>query len=96
VADRNEIIRAIKAVSLFSKTGINDITIIFSKNKIIVSAFSGSSGESQVEIEGEIMGEENEITINFRYILDGLNSISSDSVVIKTLNNNTPCLIKPE
>ena len=95
IVDRNEIIRGIKATSLFSKTGINDITIIFSKKKIIISAFSGSSGESQVEIDGDINGDDNEVTINFRYILDGLNSINSEKVILKILNNNTPCLIKP-
>lgn len=94
--DRQEIVRAVKAVSLFSKTGINDITISFHKDKLVISAFSGSSGESQAEVEADNKGGDNEITINYRYLLDGLNNISSERVTLKVLNNNTPCLIRPD
>jgi len=96
LVNRQEMIRAIKAVSLFSKTGINDITIIFLKNKISLSAFSGASGESQVDLEAETKGIDNEITINYRYLLDGFNNIKSDKILIKVLNNTTPCLIKSD
>lgn len=96
LVDRPELIRAVKASALFSKTGINDVTLKFSKNKIIVSAFSGASGESQVEVEANISGGENEITINYRYLIDGLNNIGGDLVRIGILNSNTPCVLKAE
>jgi len=96
VVNRQEMVRAIKAVSLFSKSGINDITAVFLKNKISLSAFSGASGESQVDLEADIKGTDNEITINYRYLLDGFNNINSDKVIIKVLNNTNPCLLKPE
>ncbi|HPY08751.1 MAG: DNA polymerase III subunit beta [Patescibacteria group bacterium] len=96
LVNRQEMIRAIKAVSLFSKTGINDITAIFLKNKISLSAFSGSSGESQVDLEADVKGGDNEITINYRYLLDGFNNINTENVVIKVINNTTPCVLKPE
>jgi DNA polymerase-3 subunit beta len=94
--ERGELIRAVKAAALFSKTGINDITLqIFSK-KITVSAFSGPSGESQVELDAEVAGGDNEITINYRYLLDGLNNIEGPRVVLGVINNSTPCILKPE
>jgi len=96
LVDRAELIRAVKASALFSKTGINDVTLLFSKNQIIVSAFSGSSGESQVEVTAEVTGGDNEITINYRYLLDGLNNIEGPRVKIGILNNTTPCIIRPE
>ncbi len=96
LVERSELVRAVKASALFSKTGVNDVTLLFSKNKIIVSAFSGSSGESQVEVEAEITGGDNEITINYRYLLDGLNNIDTGRVKISILNNTTPCVLKPE
>jgi DNA polymerase-3 subunit beta len=96
VIDKAELIRAVKATSLFSKTGINDIALFFSKDKILVSAFSGQSGESKVELEAEVKGINNEITINYRYLLDGLNNIEGNTVIIDIVNSNTPCLIKSE
>ena len=96
LVDKAELIRAVKATSLFSKTGINDIALFFSKDKILVSAYSGQSGESKVELEAEVNGINNEITINYRYLLDGLNNIEGARVKIDIVNSNTPCLIKSE
>jgi len=96
LVERVELLRAVKAAALFSKTGINDITLVFSKNKITVSSFSGMSGESQIEVEAEIKGGENEITINYRYLLDGLNNIEGTMVRLGILSNKTPCVLRPE
>jgi len=96
LSERVELIRAIKAAALFSKAGINDVTMVFSKNKITVSAFSGASGESQIEVDADVVGVDNEITVNYRYLIDGLNNIEGERVKISILNNNTPCLLKPE
>lgn len=96
LVERGELIRAIKASALFSKTGINDVMLQFSKNKTIVSSFSGTSGESQIELEAEVNGNDNEITINYRYLLDGLNALDGERVKLGVINNNTPCLVRPE
>jgi len=96
VVDKAELIRAVKAAALFSKTGINDITLVFVKGQVMVSAFSGASGESQAELEAEISGDDNEVTINYRYLLDGLNNLEGNRALIEILNNNSPCVLKPE
>ena len=95
--NKNELLRAVKASSLFSKNGINDVFIQFKKNQIIVSSFSNLSGESKIKIAAETEGElENEITVNYKYLVDGLNNIETERVEIGVLNNNTPCLIRKE
>lgn len=96
LVEKSEIIRAVKAAALFSKTGINDVTLLFLKNKIMVSAFSGASGESQIELEAGISGSDNEITINYRYLLDGLNNIEGEMIKLDIVNNSTPCVLKSE
>jgi DNA polymerase-3 subunit beta len=96
IIKRLELVRAIKAAALFSRAGINDVNLKFIKKKLIISSFSRASGESQIEIEVENTGEDNEISINYRYLIDGLNNINEDKIKINILNNNTPCLIKPE
>ena len=94
--ERSELTRAVKAAALFSKTGINDITLLFSKGKMLVSSFSGMSGESQIELEAQVSGIDNEVTINYRYLLDGLNNIEGEMVRLNILNNTTPCVLRPE
>lgn len=98
LVSRQELMRAVKAASLFSKSGINDINLDFpnGKNKVVVSSISGQTGENISEIEAEVNGEDNGVVVNFRYLLDGLNNIDSDNLKIEIIDGNTPCILKPE
>jgi len=98
IVDREELTRATKLASLFSKTGINDINLDFpgGKNKIIVSAVSGQVGENITKLEAKVNGDDNSIVINYRYLLDGLNNIDSEMIKIEVIDGNTPCILRPE
>lgn len=98
IINRSQIIRAAKASSLFSKTGVNDVGLDFSadKNKTIISSTSSQTGESVAEIDSSIKGENNNVVINYRYFLDGLNNIDDENVKISIVDPNTPCIIRPE
>ncbi|MCX6797630.1 MAG: DNA polymerase III subunit beta [Candidatus Falkowbacteria bacterium] len=94
--DRNELLRAVKASAIFSKVGINDVALEFIDSRIIISASSGLSGESRIELAADIKGDNNEIIINYKYLVDGLNNINSDKVKMEIINSNTPCILRPE
>ncbi|MFC1678316.1 DNA polymerase III subunit beta [Patescibacteria group bacterium] len=98
LVSRGEFIRAVKASSIFSKTGINDINLDFplGKNTVIISSASGQTGESVVELSAKVSGVDNGIVMNYRYLLDGLNNIEGDNIKIEVTNGNTPCAFKPE
>jgi DNA polymerase-3 subunit beta len=93
LVNKQEFSRAVKAAAIFSKTGINDVNLEFNHNKIIISASSGQSGESRVDVDAKITGVDNDIAINYRYLIDGLNNIDSENVKIKIVSNNTPCIL---
>jgi DNA polymerase-3 subunit beta len=93
ITSKQNLSRAVKAVAIFSKTGINDVSLEFKNNKIIISASSGQSGESRVDVDAEIEGIDNEVAINYRYLVDGLNNITSDKVKLSVVSNNTPCVL---
>jgi DNA polymerase-3 subunit beta len=96
--NRAELMRAVKAGSIFSKTGINDINIDLpmGKNKIIISSASSQSGENITELDAVVNGKDNAIVINHRYLLDGINNINSENIKLEITNGNTPCVLKPE
>jgi len=96
IIDKQELVRAVKAAAIFSKTGINDINLDFlaGKSEVVVSAASGQTGESIINLGAKISGSDNSITINYKYLLDGLNHIDSDQVSIQTVDANSPCLFK--
>lgn len=96
ITSKQNLARAVKAVAIFSKTGINDVSLEFKNNKIIISASSGQSGESRVDVDAKIDGVDNEVTINYRYLVDGLNNVNSDKVRLSVVSNNTPCVLTAE
>ncbi|PIR93402.1 DNA polymerase III subunit beta [Candidatus Falkowbacteria bacterium CG10_big_fil_rev_8_21_14_0_10_43_10] len=93
---RQDLIRAIKASSLFSKANINDVHFDFpkAKNQAVISSVGSQKGESTVELPIEIIGMDNGVVLNYKYLLDGLNSLNSDEVVLEIVNSNTPVSLK--
>jgi len=98
IIDRQELIRAVKMASLFSKTGINDVNLDFplGKNQVVVSSVSGQTGENITNLAAKVVGEENSIVVNYRYLLEGLSNVEQETVKMEIIDGNTPCLIRPE
>lgn len=98
LANKNELVRAIKASAIFSKAGVNDVALDFKAEtgQINISSASSQVGESSVELKAEIEGDNNDIVINYRYFLDGLNNIASDVVKLDLVNSGTPCVLRPD
>lgn len=98
VIDRLELLRAVKMASLFSKTGINDVNLDFpaGKNQVVVSSVSGQTGENINNLPAKVVGEDNSIVVNYRYLLEGLSNVEGETVKIEVIDSNTPCVIRPE
>ncbi|MCK5416025.1 DNA polymerase III subunit beta [Candidatus Parcubacteria bacterium] len=98
IINKKEFVRAIKASSIFSKSGVNDVNLDFplGKNKIIISSTSSLTGENITELDAKVDGDDNGVVVNYKYLLDGLNNIEGDSVRMEIVNNNTPCILKSE
>ncbi|NCN25779.1 DNA polymerase III subunit beta [Candidatus Falkowbacteria bacterium] len=96
VTSKEELIRAVKTSAIFSKNGINDVILDYKAEvgELLVSAVSGQTGENVTNISAKIEGVDNSITINYRYLLDGLNNIKTDLVKMELIDANTPFLLK--
>lgn len=94
--DKNNILNAVKASSIFTKVGINDVIFNFKKpNSVIIKAANNQLGENQAIIEGEISGEDNNIIFNYHYILEGLANLKEDKFVLEISNANNPAVLRP-
>jgi len=92
---KEELAKAIKTTSLFSKTGLFDVLLELdpAKGKIIVRSTDLQTGENNVELDSKQEGDENSITLNYRYLLEGLNALSGTSVKLKLIDAANPCYI---
>lgn len=93
---KQDLVKAVKVAGIFSKTGINDIGVSVNNNLIKIFSSSSQAGENLVEIKCSVTGDENEIYVNYKYLLEGLNNINSDNIILKIIDNNTPCIISAE
>jgi len=98
VLKRDELIKAVKTASLFSRTGLFDVTlrVLPDQKSFQVSATDANRGENTAVCEADATGSENMITVNFRYLLDGLNAMSTDEILFQAIDGANPCLIKPK
>ena len=94
----NNLIKAIKTASLFTKGGIYDVKleILSAKKELVITSSSAQTGENTSLVEAEVEGVENSIVLNYRYLLDGLQNINSDTAILEINDGNNPCLLKPE
>ncbi|KKR08250.1 MAG: polymerase III subunit beta protein [Parcubacteria group bacterium GW2011_GWC2_39_14] len=97
VVATSELVKSIKAVALFSKLGIFDVNLKFNSAKgLIIEATNSQLGESKSEMAVAFAGEDNETTLNYRYLLDGLNNISAEEVELSLVDGNVPFLVRPK
>ncbi len=98
VLSRAELQKAVRAASLFSKQGLFDVHVSFdpeSSSCTIESADQGT-GKTKTILKGEVKGVANEVTLNFRFLGDGLAAMSGDKVRIKQIDSLNPVLVTPE
>ena len=96
VIRKEDLQRAVKTASLFSRTGLNDVHLKFNPDKgIHLSSTNSQTGEHSVDLEGEVEGKENEVTLNFKYFLDGIGNIENDTVAVQMVDGNSPVVIRP-
>lgn len=94
--DVDDLIKSIKRTSLFCKPGINDIKIVFisDKQETVLTSTSDQLGENITALKSLIKGDENEIVFNYKYLLDGLNNLSSKTAVFEIIDNKSAGILK--
>lgn len=92
--NREEFIRAIKASSLFSREKSGEIKLHVHEQNLKLSSFSNEVGETEVNLKIKQEGHDQELALNYRYLLEGLNIIKQKEVEILLLDSNAPCIIK--
>ena len=71
------------------------MTLSFSptEKRVSVQALDATRGENTTTCDADITGVQNTVTVNFRYLLDGLQSMSGDQVMFQLIDASNPCLL---
>lgn len=95
---RSELGKAIRAASLFTRQGLYDVHLEFKADGTfdVSSADTGTGAHTtHLQVEPE-MAEPNKVTLNFKYVSDGLSATSTDKVTIQMIDAMNPVVITPK
>lgn len=99
ILEREDVIKAVRASSLFSKGGLYDVLFRIQpkeqgKGEVEILSSNTLLGENSVILEGEVRGIENSILLNYRYLIDWLQVIDSEKIIIQLIDPTTACLLR--
>lgn len=96
VLNKDELLRAVRVASVFADSSSGEVNFKADSksDKLIIQSQSHEAGESKVNLKADIMGANQEIVLNPRYIIDGINSISSLNIAVLINNESSPVGLK--
>jgi DNA polymerase-3 subunit beta len=89
VCEREELLRAVRAVGIFARDSANVVKFVVSSDGLKIEASSAQTGESKVIVEAESEGEDVSIAFNYRYVLDFLASLSHERIRLRVNDSLT-------
>ncbi|HWQ59545.1 MAG TPA: DNA polymerase III subunit beta [Candidatus Fimivivens sp.] len=90
---REEFLRAVRMAGVFvsQMSGEMLLSVFPDKGEVRIAARSSEVGENETVIHGEMIGTEPmRILFNPRYVIDGLNALSTDSILFLLNSPSTP------
>lgn len=94
VAPREQLLKIVKMSSLFSRSGMFDITLVFERDKIIISSNDANVGTYNSSLSAEVKGNTNKIVLNHRYLQEGLQALDGKNILIKMIDAANPMMIQ--
>lgn len=94
--ETEKMIKEMKASGLFTTTGVNAVSLGIKPGILEISSVSSQTGEYKSEIQVEVDGNENNVLLNNRYIIDGLSNFNKSETSFKVINGDSPCVFSPK
>lgn len=93
VLKRNELLDNLRSVSLFSERNINDISFEIKKDKLKIAS-SSNIGESYSQVKADIEGQNNNIILNSKYLMDFLAANKEEEIIMEIIDDNEPAVFR--
>lgn len=93
---KQDLLNALKLSNIFSDK-FNQVNLIIKpKEKIFeLSSSNNDVGENKTYLDAALEGENVELSFNYKYFIDCFQSINTDSISIKLVDNTHPIVISP-
>jgi DNA polymerase III subunit beta len=92
--DKDDLLRAVRIASVFAQSKGGEVKLAIKREEIVVKAESEEKGENETELDAEINGTEQEIIFNPRYVLDGINAMTTPKMGILVNTADSPVIFR--
>lgn len=92
--EREELLRAVRRVSVMTTDKSNAIRLTFSANQLVINITSQEVGEGRETIPVKYAGKEISIVFNPEYVMDPLKNMDDDEVYFELSDGHSPALLK--
>lgn len=93
---KDELTKALRRVNIMSRDRSNAVKLDVSPGKITLTSSNPELGEASDEVVVAYEGEELSVGFNARYLLDALNSLTTETVTFELQDQLSPTLLKEE
>jgi len=94
VIDREQLLTALRRVSLVTTDKSNSTRLTFAANQLTVITNTPDVGEARETLPVKYAGKEITVTFNPEYVMDPLRNIDSDEITFEMNDGHSPALIK--
>ena len=96
--DRLAFARACRSAGLFSRNGLYDVQLRVNKANGTLTAVGrdAQTGEQTVDVPCVVSSVDATVTLNYRYLLDGLNAMSQDQISLQIIDGNSAVIMRPD
>lgn len=96
VLDKDELTRNIKLISVFARDYSSIIICRFGKNELIITPKTDGKEDNSTSQEIQVVGEDQKIAFNYKFVLEFLNNIGNKKIIIEVLRSDAPVVFKQE
>lgn len=96
ILDKKNLQSMVKMASVFSGAGSSEISVKIDADasKILIEGKGVETGENISEVKLDVSGPSQEIIFNSRYLLDGINTISTSQIAILVNSGSSPVALR--
>lgn len=96
ILSKEELLRAVKIAGIFAKEKAGEVKFEIEPDSGDVKIFSRAEevGENKTILSSEVSGPKQEIVFNPRYIMDGIQAISSQKIALLMNNGSSPAVLR--
>jgi DNA polymerase-3 subunit beta len=96
IGDKKNLQNALKIAGVFVSNKSNEVVLKIDaeKKNILIDTKSAEVGENSTQIKFEVQGDSQEIVFNLKYLMEGINVITTNKLALSSNNDSSPVAIR--